>query len=76
MLTEILSIILLYLFKYFFKYNPFVLACGDATGYGLHADFLNGWDQTVLQVFYPSSNYLIRWLRGSVFLLKPFVTDN
>jgi len=27
----------------------FVLACGDDTGLGFHGDFLNGWDQNVLQ---------------------------
>ncbi|KAI0301542.1 hypothetical protein B0F90DRAFT_1667895 [Multifurca ochricompacta] len=26
----------------------FVLANGDPTGYGLHADFMNGWDRSVL----------------------------
>lgn len=30
-------------------HNPFVWACGDPTGYGLHGDFLNGWDQGVVQ---------------------------
>jgi hypothetical protein len=29
--------------------HPFVFASGDATGYGLHGDFFNGWDVNVLQ---------------------------
>lgn len=29
--------------------NPWVLANGDPTGYGFHADFINGWDAGVLQ---------------------------
>ena len=29
--------------------NPFVFSQGDATGYGLHGDFFNGWDVQVLQ---------------------------
>ncbi|ORY92817.1 hypothetical protein BCR35DRAFT_349137 [Leucosporidium creatinivorum] len=29
--------------------QPFVLAMGDPTGYGYHADFFDGWDKTVLQ---------------------------
>jgi hypothetical protein len=29
--------------------HPFVFANGDATGYGLHGDFVNGWDIEVLQ---------------------------
>lgn len=31
------------------KQHPFVFANGDATGYGLHGDFVNGWDVKVLQ---------------------------
>lgn len=29
--------------------QPFVLAMGDASGYGYHGDFFNGWDRSVLQ---------------------------
>ncbi|KAL1953046.1 hypothetical protein VTO42DRAFT_3739 [Malbranchea cinnamomea] len=29
--------------------QPFVLSSGDPTGYGLHADFVNGWDVPTLQ---------------------------
>ncbi|KAF1941766.1 WSC-domain-containing protein [Clathrospora elynae] len=29
--------------------HPFVFANGDATGYGYHGDFFNGWDVPVLQ---------------------------
>ncbi|KAI5777224.1 hypothetical protein EDC01DRAFT_724382 [Geopyxis carbonaria] len=29
--------------------HPFVLSNGDATGYGYHADFVNGWDVPTLQ---------------------------
>ena len=29
--------------------QPFVYAQGDDTGYGLHGDFFNGWDQAILQ---------------------------
>jgi len=29
--------------------QPFVWACGDPTGYGLHGDFLNGWDTNIMQ---------------------------
>jgi len=29
--------------------QPFVLATGDPTGYGFHADFISGWDPVVMQ---------------------------
>lgn len=29
--------------------QPFVLSNGDPTGYGLHGDFINGWDTNTLQ---------------------------
>ncbi|KIY46999.1 hypothetical protein FISHEDRAFT_46119 [Fistulina hepatica ATCC 64428] len=29
--------------------QPFVFANGDPTGYGYHADFINGWEESVLQ---------------------------
>ncbi|ATY61133.1 WSC domain protein [Cordyceps militaris CM01] len=29
--------------------QPFVLANGDTTGYSLHADFMSGWDEPLLQ---------------------------
>lgn len=29
--------------------QPFVFSNGDATGYGFHGDFVNGWDVTTLQ---------------------------
>ncbi|KAF9692974.1 hypothetical protein EKO04_009153 [Ascochyta lentis] len=29
--------------------HPFVFANGDATGFGYHGDFMNGWDVSVLQ---------------------------
>lgn len=29
--------------------QPFVLAMGDSTGFGMHGDFQNGWDGAVLQ---------------------------
>jgi hypothetical protein len=30
-------------------HNPFVWSCGDSTGYGLHGDFLNGWDENLVR---------------------------
>lgn len=32
----------------FTDFNRLVWAMGDPTGYGLHADFINGWDQNAL----------------------------
>jgi len=31
------------------NYQPFVLGCGDATGYGFHGDFMSGWDPVIFQ---------------------------
>ncbi|ORY85568.1 hypothetical protein BCR37DRAFT_377247 [Protomyces lactucae-debilis] len=36
--------------------SPFVLAQGDPTGYGLHGDFMNGWDVKVLQTAIDTCN--------------------
>lgn len=33
----------------FKDFNKWVYAMGDPTGYGLHGDFINGWDQTALE---------------------------
>ncbi|KAK1654806.1 WSC domain-containing protein [Colletotrichum phormii] len=35
--------------KWYGDKQPFVLSNGDPTGYGLHGDFINGWDVNVLQ---------------------------
>ncbi|KAJ3106075.1 WD repeat-containing protein wrap73 [Phlyctochytrium planicorne] len=35
----------------------FVLSQGDATGYGLHADFMNGWEKNVLQTILDTCDY-------------------
>lgn len=34
--------------------SPFVLTMGDATGYGFHVDFLNGWESGVLNATMPT----------------------
>lgn len=34
--------------------SPFVLAMGDATGYGYHVDFINGWTPGVLNATMPT----------------------
>lgn len=34
--------------------SPFVLTMGDATGYGFHVDFLNGWQSGVLNATMPT----------------------
>ena len=36
--------------------QPFVLAQGDPTGYGLHADFVSGWDTDVLSSLIATCN--------------------
>jgi hypothetical protein len=36
--------------------QPFVLSMGDPTGYGLHGDFLAGWDVTTLQQIIDNCN--------------------
>jgi len=36
--------------------QPFVLSNGDPTGYGLHADFLSGWDPETLQQIIDNCN--------------------
>ncbi|KFX89425.1 hypothetical protein O988_00501 [Pseudogymnoascus sp. VKM F-3808] len=33
----------------FTDFNKWVYAMGDPTGYGLHGDFINGWDQAALE---------------------------
>jgi len=36
--------------------QPFVLSNGDPTGYGLHGDFINGWDTQTLQTIIDTCN--------------------
>lgn len=31
------------------RFNKWVYAMGDLTGYGLHGDFINGWEQHALE---------------------------
>jgi Domain of unknown function (DUF1996)/WSC domain len=35
--------------KWYSSNHPFVFSNGDASGYGFHGDFFNGWDNTTLQ---------------------------
>lgn len=32
-----------------FDFYSLVCSMGDATGYGMHADYINGWNHTVLR---------------------------